>query len=149
MSRAIRVVALFEALKGLVVVVAGVGLLELVHRDVQALAARFIEHLHLNPASHLPQVFLQWAGHLQDGRLGLLAAGAFAYAALRLLEAYGLWRGRAWAEVLAAGSGAVYVPFEVVEVVQRPTALHVALLLVNLIVVGVMVRALQARRGRG
>ena len=55
------------------------------------------------------QQFAPVVQHLQDSRLGLLALGAFAYAALRLAEAYGLFRNRAWAEWLSAASGAIYV----------------------------------------
>ena len=75
-SRPIRLVALFEGFKGILVLVAGSGLLLLVHRDVHALAVQFIAHSHLNPASRYPEIFLEFAGRVQDGRLLLLALGA-------------------------------------------------------------------------
>lgn len=50
---AIRTVALYEAFNGVVVLLAASGLLALIQRDVRAAAASFIEHLHLNPDSHL------------------------------------------------------------------------------------------------
>ncbi len=43
-------------------------------------------------------------------------------------------------------SGSIYVPFELIEIVHRPTGLSVALLLVNLTIVALMVYALIARR---
>lgn len=86
------------------------------------------------------------AAQVTDVRLWQLAAGAATYSVLRLIEAYGLYRERTWAEVLAAVSGAVDVPFEVGELVQRATALATALLALNLAVVALMVRALYARR---
>ncbi len=143
---AVQAAAAFEAMKGAVVLLAGTGLLSLVHRDVHAAAARLVEHAHLDPASHYPTIFLDAAARVTDSRLMLLAAGAATYSIVRLIEAYGLFRERAWAEVLAAVSGGIYVPFEVFELVRKPTWHGVALLLLNLIVVGVMVRALQRRR---
>lgn len=148
---ALRWVALFEFAKGLVVVLATTSLLTLVHRNLHDIAVRLMEHTHLNPAAHYPGAVLEaidrlQSGSLQGGQLQLLALGALAYAALRFLEAWGLFFGKAWAEVLAAGCGAIYVPFEVIELVKRPGALGAALLLFNLAVVAVMLRALRQRR---
>jgi uncharacterized membrane protein (DUF2068 family) len=144
--RALRFVAALEALKGLVVLLAGSGLLLLIHQDVHQLAASLLAHAHLNPAAKYPQIFLDAVSGVTDHGLWQLAAGAAAYAALRLVEAYGLFMERAWAEVLAAVSGAVYVPFEVAELFHRPTVLAVLLLVLNLLVVALMVHALQQRR---
>lgn len=141
-------VAIFEASKGLLVLLAATGLLSLLHSDLHAIAAKLIEHTHLNPASKFPRIFLDAASHLQSSRLLLLALGAAAYSAVRFVEAYGLFNQRTWAEVLAAGSGAVYVPFEVVELLRNATVHGFVLLLLNLAVVGVMLRALFSRRRR-
>ena len=145
-SSAIRVVAVIEALKGCIVLIAGLGLLSLVHRDLHQLAAQLIAHAHLNPAAKYPSIFLEAASNLNDTRLLLLALGAVAYSALRILESYGLLLDRTWAEVLAAGSGAIYVPIELYEVVQSPSWLSFGSLLLNLLIVVIMVRALQRRR---
>ncbi len=142
----VRAVALFEAGKGALSLLAATGLLSLIHVDVDALALRLVEHFHLNPASKYPGIFLEAAHAASGSRVLLLAAGAALYAALRGVEAYGLFRRRAWAEWLAAASGAVYVPFEVFELAREPSGLAAAFLVVNLAVVGVMVRALWVRR---
>lgn len=144
-SRAIRVVAFFEALKGVVVLLAATGILSLIHRDVHAIAAAFIEHAHLNPASRYPRIFLDAASHMQDTRLRLLAFGAAMYATVRLVEAYGLFYERKWAEVLAAGSGAIYIPIELINLFQRPTWHGLAILAINVVIVAIMIRALALR----
>src|SRR5512144_295848 len=101
----IRTVAVLEAAKGALVMAAGLGLLSLLHRDVQHAAEAVVRHLHLNPARHYPRVFLEAAARTTDRRLWLLASGAFAYTVVRGVEAYGLWRARAWAEWFAILSG--------------------------------------------
>lgn len=143
---AVRAVAYLEAAKGVLVLAAATGLLSLIHRDVHHLAAVLIEHTHLNPASRYPQIFLDASTKLGDSSLLWLAAGAFLYAAVRLLEAYGLYFERAWAELLAACSGAIYVPFEVAELVRRPSWHGAVFLIANLLIVALMVRALRRRR---
>ncbi len=146
MHGAIRLIALFEALKGLLVLAAGAGLLRLRHTDLHAFALHLVEHAHLNPAAKVPGIFLEAVNHLENTRLLLLAVGAAAYGALRLVEAYGLWHRRAWAELLSAGSGAIYLPFELVEFARQPSVLHAALVLANVAIVAVMLRALARRR---
>jgi len=144
--KTIRAVAYFEALKGSLVLAAAMGFLSLLHRDLRTLALVFVKHSHLNPAAKYPGIFLEAAGRLQDSRLLLLAIGAATYATVRFIEAYGLFRERAWAEVLAAVSGAIYVPFEVRGLAHKLTWHGSALLILNLAVVIIMVRALRKRR---
>ncbi|WP_341675486.1 DUF2127 domain-containing protein [Niveibacterium sp. SC-1] len=144
--KAIRAVALFEAFKGSVAVLAGSGLLFFVHHDLQEVAMRLVEHAHLNPAAHYPGIFIAAARHFENLPLVLLACGAATYASVRFVEAYGLWFEKAWAEVLAAASGALYVPFEVLELVRRPRLLGLVLLILNLLVVILMLWVLRARR---
>lgn len=143
---ALRAVALFEAAKGALALAAASGVLLLLHHDLRALALRLVEHLHLNPAAKYPHLLLDAASHLQDMRLWLLVLGVAAYAAVRFAEAYGLWRGRAWAEVVAALSGGLYLPVEVFELLHRPGWLSALLLTLNLAVVTFMLRALWLRQ---
>jgi uncharacterized membrane protein (DUF2068 family) len=143
LSEAIRSVAVFEAAKGLLVLIAGFGLLSLVHRDVHALAVQLIAHAHLNPAARYPHIFLDAANHLSDSSLVLYALGAGAYACMRLVEAYGLWLGRGWAQWLAALSSGLYVPVELFELDKHATWLGLGILMVNLAIVVIMLRSVR------
>ena len=138
----VRVVAAVEATKGLLVLAVGAGLLSLVHRDVQAIAEHIVRALHMNPASRTPRVFLELAEQLTSTRLQLLALGATAYAALHFVEAYGLWRGRRWAEWLTVVAGGIYIPFEVYELWRGASWLKAALLVINLAIVAYLAREL-------
>jgi uncharacterized membrane protein (DUF2068 family) len=137
-----RLVALFEALKGLLVLLVGFGLLSVVNEDVGQLAEALVGHFHLNPASRYPRIFLEAALRVSDLRLWVLALLAFAYASLRLVEAYGLWRARRWAEWLAVASGSIYVPIEIYELFSGLSWIKVATLTANLAIVVYMSRVL-------
>jgi uncharacterized membrane protein (DUF2068 family) len=145
-DRAIRAVAYLEAAKGVLVLAGATGLLSLLHRDVSEFAVTLIEHAHLDPASKYPQIFLDAAAKVGDTRLLTLAAGAAAYATIRLVEAWGLYFEKAWAEVMAAAGGAIYVPFELLGLARSPSWHGAVLLAVNIGVVALMVRALLQRR---
>ncbi|MEO8360388.1 MAG: DUF2127 domain-containing protein [Vicinamibacteria bacterium] len=134
-SAGVRSVAIFEGAKGVIVLAVGFGLLSLLHRDIQAVAESIVRHLHLGPAGHYSEIFLRAASHLQNGRLGWFAAGAFAYATVRLVEAYGLWHERPWAEWLAIVSAGLYLPVEVFEFWRHHSVLGGLIMTGNLLLV--------------
>lgn len=133
---ALRAVASLETFKGLIVLLLGFGAVTLVHRDAWDVAEAVLRFLHVNPDHHRSaQVFLNLADNITDKKLWVMAGGALAYAIIRFTEAYGLWRERTWAEWFALISGTLYLPFEVYELVRRPSPIHVAVLLINLAIV--------------
>ena len=142
---AVRAVALFEAGKAVLVLAAGLGLLSLVHHDVEAFAERLVRHSHLNPASHYPRIFVDAASRVTDANLWMFALGALLYAIVRGVEAYGLWFERRWAEWFALIAGGVYVPVEIYELIHRPSWLKVVILLSNLAIIAYMAWAIAHR----
>ena len=60
------------------------------------------------------------ASHATEGTLWVLALGALVYAAVRSIEAYGLWREREWAQWFALLSTALYLPPELYWLLRRP-----------------------------
>jgi uncharacterized membrane protein (DUF2068 family) len=139
----LRVIAAYEAAKGLLVLLVGAAAFNLAHQNVQRAAEELVRHLHLNPAKRIPHIFMEAAAQTSLTRLHWIAAGAALYAALRLVEAYGLWHARRWAEWLAVLGAAVYVPFEVWELAKGLTWLKVALVLINFGIVLYLARQLR------
>lgn len=144
--RALNVIATFEAFKGCLALASASGLFLFLHKDLHDLAIRMVEHAHLNPAAHYPSIFIVAASHLQNVRYSLIALGAAGYSTLRFVEAYGLYRDTAWAEIFAAVSGAIYVPFEIRELTRHVNLLTIGALMINIAVVAFMVAALFQRR---
>ncbi|RZT39456.1 DUF2127 domain-containing protein [Cupriavidus agavae] len=138
----LKSIALFEAAKGVLVILAGLGLAALLHRDAQAIAEAIVARLHINPASHYPKIFLALLDNPSDGRLWAIGASAAVYALLRFAEAYGLWHGRAWGNWLGVWSGGIYIPVELYEAVRHPTWLHIGLAIANAVVVAYLVQSL-------
>ena len=134
-SEVLRAIASVELTKGLIVLAAGFGALSLFHRDAWDVANSLLHFLHISHRHHYAEVFLRLADGITDRKLLLVAAGAAIYSTMRFVEAYGLWRERAWAEWFAAISGSAYLPFEINEIVRRPTWFNAAVLLVNVAIV--------------
>ncbi len=116
--------------------IAAVGLLRVMNRDVESVAVQVIEALHLNPARKIPNIFIHAASKFNNVHLWQVAILAFSYAVLRLVEAYGLWRERAWAEWLALISGGIYLPMEIYELGKGVTWVRALTLLTN---VGILI----------
>jgi uncharacterized membrane protein (DUF2068 family) len=135
---ALRAVASLEALKGIAVLLLGLGLLTLVHKDAEEIAERLLDHLHVNPDRRLAQALLNAASHLTDARLWTIAAASAIYAGVRFTEAWGLWNRRVWAEWFALLSGALYLPWELLKLVEKPNWEHIVILAVNLGILGYM-----------
>lgn len=137
-----RAVAVVEGAKAAVVLLAGFGLLALVHHDVQALAEKIVQHSHLNPAGKYPRIFLEAAEHVNDRNLWILAGCAALYSLVRAIEAYGLWFERRWAEWFALVSCALYLPVEMYEMWHKFGWVKAGVYLTNLAIVIYMAYAL-------
>jgi len=144
--RVLRAVAMFEFLKGIFVVLMGVCALALVHKDVWLYAESLLALFHISTDRRSAQLFLDFADSVTDARLWAAARIAFAYAALRFTEAYGLWKGRTWAEWVALVSGALLLPLEVRELLRGFTLLRATLFVGNLAVVFYMLYVIRTNR---
>jgi uncharacterized membrane protein (DUF2068 family) len=139
----LRAVALFEAFKGTLALLAACGLFYLIPRDLRHIAVELVGRLHLNAGKNYPDVFRRILEDTSNAQLWLIGCLVVAYALVRFVEAYGLWRARRWAEWLAAVSGAIYVPFELYELSRGFSWLKLAALAANLAIVAFMVFALR------
>jgi uncharacterized membrane protein (DUF2068 family) len=136
-KKGLRTVASIEFVKGVLVILATFGFVEIIRKniDLEDAAQNLLYFLHIDPDRRLSQAFIDAAGRMMDANLATVLAIAFLYSALRFVEAYGLWRARVWAEWLAIISGAVYLPFELYHLVRKPTIAHWLILLINIVVV--------------
>ena len=144
--RALRAIAVFEAIKGMAALAAIVGILDLMHHDVRHLAIALIGRFGLNPDARYPSILLHYADLLPGANVRLLLFLASGYILLRLLEAYGLWHDRAWGEWLGALSGGLYIPFEIRHLAHQPSAINALVLAGNAVTVGFLAFQLWSRR---
>lgn len=148
--RTLRAVAFFEAAKGLAALAAVIGLLDVLrHYNLHHLALALLWRFHLDPQTHYPALLLHYADLLSAINVRTLAPLAIGYISLRLVESYGLWKEKSWAEWLGALSGALYLPLEAGHLMHRPTLINAAVLLANLLVVTFLAFQLWQRRAHG
>lgn len=131
----LRGVALFEAGKGVLAILGAVWLLTLRHKDLELVAAHLLRIIHLGPEHHLAQRLLHFASRITGTQLLVIVAGILVYAGIRFTEAAGLWLEKEWAEWFALLAGAMYLPWEVFELVRHPTWFKWGVLGINVLIV--------------
>ena len=139
----LHAVAAFEFSKGLLALLAAGGLEMIGPLVLRGWLHRVCSALGLD-ARHEAIETLSRA--LNPESIHVAAGIAALYAAMRLVEAWGLWRGRAWASWFGCIGAAVYLPLDLYALFAHPGWLSVAVLAVNLWVVWVLARDLLARR---
>ena len=107
--------------------------------SVQAILTRFIPDAG-------PGVVSQWMARINPESVHVAALIIAVYAGMRLLEAWGLWRARAWASWLGCIGSAAYLPLDVYALYHHPGWHTWALLVVNLVIVWVLWRDIRRRR---
>jgi len=133
----LRTVAFVEALKGVLALLGAYIFIRLIRRDVDfgEAAEHVLFFFHISPKHRISQQFMNAADKVSSTSIAMIAGIAIAYAALRFLEGYGLWRQRVWAEWLAIISGCIYLPFELYKLIRHPNELHWVILGINILVV--------------
>ena len=133
--KGVRTVATVELAKGIIVFLAGLGLLTMRHKNIWGVAESLLEFLHVSPYHHYVGVFIDLVARISDVRLWKIAVVASIYVILRFIEAYGLWYALPWAEWMAAITGGIYIPFEVDDFFKRPNWFRLMVIVVNLLIV--------------
>jgi uncharacterized membrane protein (DUF2068 family) len=144
--RILRVVASFEFIKGVFVLLIAIAAILLVHKDAWWLAESLLAKLHISTDRHSAQLFLDFADDITDARLWAAIRLAIAYSLLRFVEGYGLWHQRTWAEWVALGSGTLLIPLEIRELLRGVTLLRSAVFVGNLVIVFYMLYLLRSGR---
>jgi uncharacterized membrane protein (DUF2068 family) len=142
-DRGLRLIALFKFTKVLLLIVVGLGALQLLDPDVTIRAQHWTDAVVTSSDRRFVQHLVADVLGLSPGRLEVLAVGAFLYAALFATEGIGLWLGRRWAEYLTAVATGSFVPIELFEVLQRLSLLRVGALVLNVAVAAYLVYRLR------
>ncbi|HKT33756.1 MAG TPA: DUF2127 domain-containing protein [Nitrospira sp.] len=136
-------IALFKLFKGVLLLIVGVGLLELMHADIATFFSLLLESLHVNADTRLVHALVLKVDALQPHSVLIAGLTSLGYAALLLAEGIGLWLEFSWAAYVTVVSTSALVPFEVYELIERTTLLRIILLVVNLVIVLYLVRQLK------
>ena len=144
----LRAIALFEGAKGLLAFAAVCGLLSLRHTDLHAVTDAFLLRHGIDPEGHYTRLFIESVAQATHHHAGQIAALGLAYAVIRLVEGYGLWQGKHWAEWFAVISAGLYLPWELLHFTRQPRPFTAGIILVNLALIWYLARLLARQRAQ-
>ena len=142
------VIAVLKLAKGALLLLLGLGLLQLVHAEIATLFSRVIETLHLNADSRIIHALALKVDALQPHSVLVAGLISLGYAGLMLLEGIGLWLELPWAAYLTVVSTSLLIPVELYEVIEQVTLLRAGALLLNVLIVVYLISQVQYRRLR-
>ena len=137
--RMLRGIAVFKLTKAALLIVLGVTALKLVNADIVSGLVNWVPQVGFGPASrYVGWAILQTAA-LTPTKIRDVGVGSFIYAGLFLTEGTGLWLLKRWAEWMTIVITSSLVPVEIWEIARRPHIAKVAVLVINLALVGYLV----------
>jgi uncharacterized membrane protein (DUF2068 family) len=139
----LAVIAVFKVVKGVLLLLVGLGLLKLVHAEIATLFSLLIEALHLNADSRLIHALVLKIDALQPNSVLLGGLVSLGYAGMLLVEGIGLWLEFTWAAYLTVVSTSLLLPFELYEVIEQVSILRIGVLLLNLVIGAYLVSQLR------
>jgi uncharacterized membrane protein (DUF2068 family) len=142
----LRAIALFKLIKAAALVAVFAAVRGLLQHERVPLLLRWALRLHVDPDNYYLHALLAQLLALDHRQLSLLGVGALLYSLLFAAEGVGLWRGKVWAEYVTTLATGGFIPVELYELWQHATVTRGALLGLNLLIVGYLVRRLHQRR---
>lgn len=139
-------IGLFKLGKAILFLGIGIGAIHLLHKDLGDEVMRLATALKFDPESRVVTVLLDKVDLLDAHRLKQISAATFAYSALALTEGVGLLLEKVWAEYLTTILTISFLPWELFELVRRPSWVRVALLAINLAVLAYLVWLLRRKK---
>ena len=139
-------IAVFKIVKGLLLLLVGMGALSLIHKDAAETFTRWANALQVNVHSRVIQHWLVEIGLVQEREKALIVTVSFVYSALLLTEGIGLLMEKVWAEYMTTLITVSFIPIEVYELARRTTPSRIYLLMINIVVVAYLVMRLSQRK---
>jgi uncharacterized membrane protein (DUF2068 family) len=128
-------IGLFKLAKGLLVLALGIGVLKLINKDIDMLFLELITRLHIDAEHRFIQKVLVHLSLIDNHTLEAIATVSLIFATLLFLEGFGLVFQKLWAEYLTVAETAIFIPFEIYEIIRHATVTKVSILTINIAIV--------------
>ena len=145
-DRLIRLIAVFKFVKGGLLVALGIGVFNLLHKDIAGAVEHWIEALRLDPGNHFLNAALAKASNVSPEQIKKIGLGSFLYAGLFLTEGTGLWLRKRWGEWLTVILTSSLIPVEIYEIYRHVSVLKFGVLAVNVAIVAYLIFRIRSQQ---
>lgn len=116
---------------GMLYIILSLVLLHFLDRDLGGLVKGMLAGLNLDVDLPYIHQILTYISGIDHKIFILISFGLFLYGSLFLIQAYGLYKKKRWAEYLTIIAVGIFIPFEMLEVFREPSIFLFAILLIN------------------
>ena len=141
----IRLIAAERLIRGVLLVIAGIYLVTHSHNDFGRLADRLARAVELDPRRPFIHRIIVRLHRLHASTVLLTGIAAVYYGVLETVEGAGLWLDKLWAEWLTVIATSLLIPFELYELVHKPSMLKAVGTAVNIAIVVYLAYRLRRR----
>ncbi|MBI3604978.1 MAG: DUF2127 domain-containing protein [Nitrospirae bacterium] len=127
-------------IKGLLLILISLKGMSLMNRDLRQVVDGLIAQFNLDVDRSVIAMTLKKVGMINGHLLFIISIAVFLYGVLDLVEAYGLHKRRRWAEYLTVFATALFIPFEIYEVLEKLTLIRGGALILNVVIVIFLIR---------
>ena len=137
---------MFKFVKGGLLVALGIGVFNLLHKDIAGVVEHWIEALRLDPGNHFLNAALAKASNVSPEQIKKIGLGSFLYAGLFLTEGTGLWLRKRWGEWLTVILTSSLIPVEIYEIYRHSSVLRFGVLAVNVAIVAYLIFRIRSQQ---
>ena len=144
--RGLRIVAAVKLFKGTLLLCIGLGLFELVNRNLAEIAQKLTDRLNIDPENHYVRLFLQNVVNLQPQTLRRAGLFSLVYSSILLIEGTGLWLNKPWAKYLTILATGAFIPEEIYACTHKFNWLKLGALGLNLVILVYIIHLVWPRK---
>jgi len=117
---------------GIVSVLLAFGIISLVNKDMEVFAQELVKYFNLDMENHYIEAVITRIGMIGNGTIIGASVGMVSVSAMNFLMSYGLHKRKRWAEWLTVSATSLLIPFEIYEIVDKPTPSRIGILILNI-----------------
>ena len=141
-------IGVFKLFKALLLIVAGIGAIKLLHKDLASTAMHWVQVLRVDPENRYIHGVLVRIFRVTPKQLRELSVGTFIYAGLFLTEGFGLLLRKHWAEYFTIITTGLFIPLEIYELARHFTVTKLVVTVINVLIVWYLVVRVRSRSKR-
>lgn len=145
-AKGLVAIGIFKLCKAVFFLALGIGTLHLIHTNIGDLALHIASKLHFDPNNDIMNMLQDRLDLVSGHQLRQVGGLAIIYACVSLTEGVGLLMEKTWAEYLTTILTMCALPWELFELLKKPTYPRAALLVINLMVLAYLLWFLKRQR---
>ena len=138
-------IGLYSLVKAVSLLLVAFGVHKLLGGNAGDMLHKWAQAVRVDPESRWAHLVISKVTGLSTGRMRELELGTLFYAGLFTVEGVGLVLRKRWAEYVAIISTVLFLPIEVIELYQHVSAVRIAVLVANVVMVVYLVWAVRRK----